>query len=389
MNRTTRLLVLAAILLISALLAVASTMLQRYEITVEHGPAPEAQQNPYLAATHFLRKQGLNLAQTEHVSAKHLPSSEQHTLIWLAKRAQMTPRDAERLLQWSANGGHLILIAERTWNEKAGKSGDLLLDLLGIEMHLSKDLETSEPDPQDELLNRYPHLTQLYLENEPAPAYIGFSSKYHLHDGQDRAHAWANSASATHLLQLFYGEGLITVLSDPSIWLNHNIDQYDNAWLLWYLSQDSAVTLVNHSQHESFARLLLKHFPLSLLIGALLIAATLWRCGMRHGPVLPEPNPARRQLQEHLYASAEFTLRQQGQQHLLKALQHDIKRRARRLHSGFDNLAVAQQWQVLSSLSRLSSKDISQAMRPPLPKPLSASDFTRQVAHLQTLRNAL
>ncbi|MDO9624698.1 MAG: DUF4350 domain-containing protein, partial [Pseudomonas sp.] len=34
---------------------------QPYAETVEHGPAPEAQANPYLAAEHFLRQQGLQV----------------------------------------------------------------------------------------------------------------------------------------------------------------------------------------------------------------------------------------------------------------------------------------------------------------------------------------
>jgi hypothetical protein len=50
---------------------------------------------------------------------------------------------------------------------------------------------------------------------------------------------------------------------------------------------------------------------------------------------------------------------------------------------------VAEQWQVLGRLSRLPSNAISQAMRPLGQQPLSAADFTRQVAHLQRLRNAL
>jgi hypothetical protein len=110
---------------------------------------------------------------------------------------------------------------------------------------------------------------------------------------------------------------------------------------------------------------------------------------MRHGPLQAPASRARRQLEEHLRGSADFLLRRSGQHSLLKGLQQDINRRARRRHPGFEKLAVAEQWQVLGRLTRLPAKDISQAMRPLPPQRLSASDFTRQVAHLQTLRNAL
>lgn len=366
--------------------------LEPYDDVVEHGPSPEVASSPYLAAEHFLRKQGIAARRAEGLEVLDGLPSEGQTLMLLADRGNMTPRQVERVLQWTANGGHLLFIAERLWDEEEGKSGDLLLDLLGIQQYMSDDLgdeEASEPEPESEASEAYPQLTKLYLENEQAPAYIAFDTDFHLYDAQNRAHAWANSDSATHLLQLYHGDGLITVLSDPWIWQNRSINEYDHAWLLWYLSQDSAVTLLYHADSDGLARLLLRHFPLALLVLALLIIATLWHVGVRHGPMLAPASRARRQLEEHLRASADFLLRRSGQHSLLKGLQQDINRRARRRHPGFEKLAVAEQWQVLARLTRLPTKDISQAMRPLPPQRLSASDFTRQVAHLQTLRNAL
>lgn len=369
--------------------------LEPYEDVIEHGPAPEVASSPYLAAEHFLRKQGIAARRAEGLEVLDDLPSEGQTLMLLANRGNMTPRQVERVLQWTANGGHLLFIAERLWDEEEGKSGDLLLDLLGIQQYMSDELDDEEAseapaeNEQDEEHEAYPQLTKLYLENEQAPAYIAFNTDFHLYDAQNRAHAWANSEATTHLLQLYHGDGLITVLSDPWIWQNRNINEYDHAWLLWYLSQDSAVTLLYHADSEGLARLLLRHFPLALLVLILLIIAALWHVGVRHGPLQAPASRARRQLEEHLRGSADFLLRRSGQHSLLKGLQQDINRRARRRYPGFEKLAVADQWQVLGRLTRLPAKDISQAMRPLPPQRLSASDFTRQVAHLQTLRNAL
>jgi hypothetical protein len=366
--------------------------LEPYEEVVEHGPAPEVASSPYLAAEHFLRRQGIEARRADGLEILDGLPSQGQTLMLLADRGNMTPRQVERLLQWTAGGGHLLFVAERLWDEDEGKSGDLLLDLLGIQQYMSEELDEEEAAADDEESGDgepYPQLTKLYLENEQAPAYIAFDTAFHLYDAQNRAHAWANSDAATHLLQLYHGDGLITVLSDPWIWQNRNIDQYDHAWLLWYLGQDSAVTLLYRAERDDLARLLLRHFPLALAVLALLLGAALWHLGMRHGPLLAPASRARRQLEEHLRASADFLLRRSGQHALLQGLQQDIKRRARRRHPGFDKLAVAEQWQVLGRLTRLPARDISQAMRPLPPQRLSASDFTRQVAHLQSLRNAL
>ncbi|WP_044871882.1 DUF4350 domain-containing protein [Pseudomonas sp. LFM046] len=385
--------------------------LQPYQETIEHGPAPEARGNPYLAAEHFLRQQGLQVTRADGLEVlDNLPSAG-HSLLLLGSRERMTPRQADRLLEWASKGGHLLFIAERLYEEKDGKSGDLLADRLGVQQFEAKDLEkeedtqpqepedsapadeqpadATEDEPEQEEEDPFPELTKLYLENEQAPAYVSFDTEFHLYDSQNRAHAWANSAQATHMLQLNHGNGLVTVLTDGWIWQNSDIDEYDNAWLLWYLTQDSAVTLLYRAERDGLATLLGRNFPEALVALALLVILVLWHIGQRQGPLLAPAGRARRQLEEHLRGSADFLLRRSGQASLLQGLQRDIQRRARHRHPGFERLPVAEQWQVLGRLTRLPPGAISQAMRP-LPKQrLTAADFTRQVAHLQTLRNSL
>lgn len=408
MNLRPRFLLGAGLALLLGMLAIYfAGQLRPYQDTVEHGPAPEAQGNPYLAAEHFLRKQGLPVTRADGLEALDNLPSPGHSLLLLGSRQRMTPRQADRLLEWASKGGHLLFIVERLYEEENGKSGDLLADRLGIQQYESKDLEehasseseVPEADPHDPATGApseteveedpFPELTKLYLENEQAPAYASFDPEFHLYDSQNRAHAWANSAKATHMLQLNHGDGLVTVVTDGWIWQNRDIDEYDNAWLLWYLTQDSAVTLLYRAERDSLATLLGRNFPEALVALALLIVLALWHVGQRQGPLQAPASRARRQLEEHLRGSADFLLRRSGQASLLKGLQRDIQRRARHRHPGFERLPVAEQWQVLGRLTRLPPGAISQAMRP-LPKQrLNAADFTRQVAHLQTLRNAL
>ena len=417
MNRRIQFFLGAGLLLVLGLLGIYLLgKLTPYQETLEHGPAPEARANPYLAAEHFLRKQGLQVQRADGLEVmKDLPSAGQ-TLLLLGDRNRMTPKQAERLLAGTAKGGHLLFVAERLWDEEEGKSGDLLLDSLGIQQYESEELDEDASEATDEEAsaesehdaeqqvesiqdeeaptaadedNAYPELTQLYLENEEAPAYFNFDTDFHLYDSENRAHAWANSDAATHLLQLYHGDGLISVVSDSWIWQNQSISDYDNAWLLWYMTQDSQVTLLYRADRDDLFSQLLEHFPQALVALALLLAFGLWHLGMRQGPLLLPASRNRRQLQEHLRGSADFLLRHNGQHSLLQGLQQDIQRRARHRHPGFERLAVAEQWQILSRLTRQPSSVISQAMRP-LPKQrLAAADFTRQVANLQTLRNAL
>ncbi|MDH4611403.1 DUF4350 domain-containing protein [Pseudomonas sp. BN102] len=414
MSLRPRFLIGAGLTLLLGLLAIyLAGRLQPYQETVEHGPAPEVLGNPYLAAEAFLRKRGLQVARADGLEVLDTLPNSGHTLLLLGNRARMTPRQADRLLEWANKGGHLLFVAERIYDEEDGKSGDLLADRLGVQQFEAKDLEKDEAVAPEEAEadheadgtgndaetdedrsaqadeDPFPELTKLYLENEQAPAYASFDPEFHLYDSENRAHAWANSAKATHMLQLSHGQGLITVLTDSWIWQTRDIDQYDNAWLLWYLTQDTAVTLLYRAERDSLATLLGQNFPEALVALAIFIALLLWHIGQRQGPLQAPANRARRQLEEHLRGSADFLLRRSGQASLLQALQRDIQRRARHRHPGFERLAVAEQWQVLGRLTRLPPSAISQAMRPLAKQRLNAAEFTRQVAHLQTLRNAL
>lgn len=357
-----------------------------YQAEVDHGPSPAAQANPYLAAEMFLRKRGIDVSHAESLAVLPEIDPRQHTLLMFNDRSKMTPRQVDQVLNWARAGGRLVFVAESIWDEKTGQSNDLLLDRVQLRQSFSKDLKDPPPDAAED---PFPNLTKLYLEDEDAPAYAGFDTTFHLDDPKNLAQAWANSAKATHMMQLAFGLGTITVVTDADLWKTPAIAQHDNAWLLWYLSADTAVTLLYNTEHDGLLTLLWRYFPQASVALLALIGLWLWHVGVRHGPVQATAPRDRRQLMEHLRASADFVLRHNGQQTLLQALQQDVLRRARHRHPGFDQLNVAEQWLVLSRLTRQPTRAISQALSPAPKRRMSSAEFCRQVAHLQALRNTL
>lgn len=357
-----------------------------YQELVDHGPSPEARANPYLAAEMFMRERGLKVDHANGLEVLATLKPAGNSLLLLGERSNMSPRQVDQVLDWARAGGRLIFVAEALWDDDTQQSGDLLLDRVQIHQQLSEDLE--EP-PEQEANDAFPKLTKVYLEDEQAPAYIGFDTAFHLDDPDSLAQSWANSGVATHMIQLDYGQGSVTVLTDADIWKTPAIGLYDNAWLLWYLNTDTAVTLLFNTDHPSLWQLLWRYFPQALVALALLIGLWLWQAGSRQGPLLAPAPKARRQLREHLRASADFILRHAGQGPLLQALQLDIRRRARRRHPGFEQLEPEAQWDVLALLSQQPVDAVRQALQPVSGQRLSGADFSHQVAHLQTLRNAL
>ncbi|RDS90230.1 DUF4350 domain-containing protein [Pseudomonas fluorescens] len=356
-----------------------------YEEVVDRGPSPEALANPYLAAEHFLRQQDLAVVHANGLERLASLPAKGNSLLLLGERGNMSPRQAGQLLDWARSGGHLLVVAEALWDEETGKSGDLLLDRLPIHQVLS-----DEPDaPAPARKNKAPDLTKLYVDNDTAPVYFSFDTDFNLIDPKHLAQFSANSARSSHLMQLDLGQGRVTVITDSELWKTPDIGKYDNAWLLWHLTQGTAVTLLFNGDVDDLFTLLLRYFPQALVALIALIALALWQAGMRQGPIQAPAPKARRQLQEHLKASADFLLRRSGQGTLLQALQRDILRAARRRHPGFEHLDNTEQGRVLAHLTRQPSHVISQALGPLPTKRLSSADFSRQVACLQTLRNAL
>ncbi|MBC3256383.1 DUF4350 domain-containing protein [Pseudomonas paralactis] len=356
-----------------------------YDEVVDRGPSPDALANPYLAAEHFLHQQGLVVEHANGLEQLANLPAKGHSLLLLGERSNMTPRQVEQLLAWAKSGGHLLLVAEALWDEETGKSGDLLLDRLDIHQALSETFDEPAPARKKPAAD----LTKFYVDNETDPAYFSFDTDFNLIDPKHLAQFSANSADSSHLMQLNLGQGRVTVITDSDLWKTPNIGKHDNAWLLWYLTQETDVTLLSNSDTDDLLTLLIRYFPQALVALAALIALALWQAAMRQGPIQAPVPKARRQLQEHLKASADFLLRRSGQGTLLQALQHDLLRAARRRHPGFEHLAAAEQRRVLEHLTRHPPHIISQALEPLTQKRLSSADFSRQVACLQTLRNAL
>ncbi|MFC3606315.1 DUF4350 domain-containing protein [Stutzerimonas tarimensis] len=384
MNRARWPLLFAALLALTIAFYVAG-QLERQQVTLDHGPSPEAQADPYLAAQLFLKGLGSSVVRSEDLRLAALPGSG-HTLMLLADRGGWSAGQTRRVLEWAQAGGHLLFVAERLWDEARGQSGDLLLDALGLQQHETGDEHPALQSPM--VPAPHPELTRLFVENESAPAYLAFDTRYHLYDPEQKAHARANSSHATHMLQLRHGEGLVTVLTDAWLWQNSRIGQLDHAWLLWYLSQDRDVTLVFRESQLSLVKLVTEHFTEAATSLALLLALWLWRASRRRGPLLPATPSSRRQLLTHLRASADFRMRRLGRHRLIEDLQADILQQVQRHHPGISSLEPVERSELLARLSLQPVAQVDQAMQTPDAR-LSLADFTEQVGLLQSLRNAL
>lgn len=322
------------------------------QLASELAASTASSQDPQALAAAYLRRLGSPVQRSSPEHLDELPPTGE-VRFWLAGNPRLTEQDAQRLLDWVESGGRLVAVAD--------DSTLALSATLGVRPMPTREL-SGTPQPIM-ALPLWPNLTQLYLADDDAPAYLGFDDSRHLFDVGDQAVAWASSASATHLLLLPWGEGSVTLLSDTELWSNGRLPQYDNAWLLWYLTQGAAVVIVAPTPPVPLWLDVLQRFGVATLLLAL--ALTLWRWrtggGSRAAHRWPE---------------------------LVAALQRDIQRDLHRRRPEFADQGVAERWHYLARLSGLSIRAVGEALRPG-PARLTDKDFTRRIAHLRQLRLAL
>ena len=333
----------------------------------------------------FLREQDLKVSRVFQLDQLPAARRGQHSLFLLNIQPSLINKHTAELLNWVRAGGHLIVSAGHATEGQAQP----FLQQLGIDLQLrtdpaSRSAKLSAPNAVSPI--PLAALTRLYLENEQSPAYFMFNTDYHLEDSDNRSHAWANSAHATHILQLTYGDGMVTLLSDLTLWHPHYIAQYDHAWLLWYLSQDTEVMLLDHAQalgsssfwESSTAVLYGVIFALSL--GALGWTVRYVARTRRSG------TGAHRLAKAQLQALTQLSYN--SQRSVLLSLQKDIQQHAQRHDPDFFQRVVVDQWQLLRQLSGLPISSIAQCMRPP-PQALSSKSLIKQVTALRQLRKTL
>lgn len=312
--------------------------------------------DPLALATAYLQHFGSQVQRERPTPFDALPAKG--VLLWPAGNPPLSDTQAQQLLDWVAAGGRLVAVAD--------DSTLALSATLGVRPMPTRDLGGAAQPIM--ALPLWPSLTQLYLAEDDAPAYLGFDDSRHLYDVGDQAVAWASSANATHLLLLPWGEGNVTLLSDTELWNNAHLAQYDNAWLLWYLTQGAAVSIMAPAPPMPLWQQTLQRFGLTT--GLALLALFVW-CWHRQGGLLAK----RRARKEHW-------------PELVALLQRDILRELQRQRPEFAHQGVAERWQYLARLSGLTTRLVGEAMRP-YPARASRKAFTQRIVQLRQLRLAL
>lgn len=292
------------------LVLIAAFVALNYEPVTEEVPVPasaEARRDRFLLAERLLRRLGVETRRIGTLdSAEPLPTDA--LLLVPSGRGAISRTGSERLLAFVAGGGHLLVESEYPGN------ADPLLDAFGISRHEYRwqgdDRWVGEGFDRADKRAEYPAGWSGMVVVRPAadgPALRVLMTG----DSDLRAQAprWrAADRSGTRALQIAYGAGRVTAVNDLRFATNDELARADHAEFLWQLVRTGPArqVLIYRGHTENLWQWLTRKAWAALIALAALIVLWLWQAMPRFGPRLPDPEPVRRRLLDHLAASGRF-----------------------------------------------------------------------------------
>lgn len=384
-----------------------------------------AMDDPFLAATWLLSQNGYRV---EAVKAmEHLRTLRDGTLLLGGAEGVMTREQSAMLLAWVARGNTLIFQPREATRAELALEKHVAMDEAGPEPVAPEDgAEVANPD--DDGIENDPLSVQIGVRwtrgtdkngckkpgdpafTEPndagcppgtvqatslravtvpgqAPLVTDVYNQRAVLLGRSAAPAWADGSSTT-ILGFRHGKGQI-VVAPQALFRNVMLQDHDNAALLVGLARLNGahkhVTIVKSRAIVEWTELLWLNYSKLLIALAALLVLLFWAAVRRFGPVLPDPEPQRRSLMEHIAASGAWLWKAEGgRQVLLQAARAELEQTLQRRAPALLRLGQNSQHEELGRLCGLPPHEVAYAMHDGAAS--QSADFTRQIRTLQTLR---
>jgi len=316
--------------------------------TLRSEMSTEARRNPLLAAERLLTRLGLQVESQGGRKYLNEPPPQVGLLLVKDLGAPLPAGRVNALLEWVEAGGRLVVSPGLLQDEEVSH---LIMDMFGVTYVRDTGDETEEADSislpgQEERPLKVDFDADAWFEVESADEY------------------WqAPAGDAPHLLIFDWGEGQVVFLSDSDFFTNQRIGEEDHAVFLAELAADQGrAWLLYSTQMPSLPALLWRWAPYLMSSLALLGLFLLWHFGRSAGPRLCTEEGQRRNLLEHLRASAEFAWRLDPKQGSLEAARRQVEKRWLASHPQLQRLEQGARCQWLAERTGMNAGSIEQAL---------------------------
>jgi hypothetical protein len=255
----------------------------------------------------------------------------------------------DNLLTWVAQGGHLVVSPSEQLEE--GRT-DPLLQRFGVSLVY---LDTDEDDFDRGDLTFPGHADGLEIDFDQQRWFeidVDF-------DGIEPVYV------DPQYLVFPWEKGQVTMISDSDIFTNRQISKFDHARLMAHFAQENGrAWLLYSAQMPSLIALVWRWAPYLVLTIIPLVSLLVWRMTQSSGPKLTEEVSGRRDLLEHLQASAEFAWRYDQETGLMEGARHQVEKRWLSAHPRLLQLDKQARCDWLAQRTGLAPSAIAQTLYP-------------------------
>lgn len=359
------------------------------------GPHKEALRNPFLALERLAGE--LGRPATRIASPQRLDNLPEGAILLLDRnrRQNVSPARADKLLDWVARGGHLVVAAEAVGD-------DPLLTRLGVRhfeppasMQCKPD-NAPAPPPAPKAKSGLmqappapPPPVEVHLPGRNVSYRLQGAGDGHFLSVSEPLPEWRAGPSDERNVLLHYGwgQGRVTVLSSFSSFNNRHLGELDHAELIWALVQQhrpqGALFVASRMEVPTLWQWLAESAWMVLVSAAALLLVWLWRIVPRFGQVLEVPPAERRDLSQHLMAIGRCVWREGGIAHWLTVVRQTLTQRLALRHPYLSRQDASQQRIALAKIADCRTRDIQSALSPD--QATQPAGFTAAMQVLQRL----
>jgi len=435
--------ILFTALFVTALLTLFLSVFEQAEDEVEVGLKGEAAFNPLFLAQRFLENSGIESeSMVSMLELKKMPLHKD--ILFLAtRRYDIGPALRDKIMNWVASGGHLIIVA---WPQTDTDSElqDPILEQLDISVYQdvknNKDLEREsiftkkEPNCSNEIeLNKLQEGNSIddnakaddtqnnQSESEPdsksdssaaksdsacndiipisvtilkerEKSTVAFNPTIWLESSNEQKVNWlVNGEAGAHLIEYAIEKGFITVLSDYQFLTNTHFNKYDHAAFFWYLvhysNNSGKVWMVYRGDMPPLYVWLAKHAWAPFLVLFFIIFIWIWSVLPRFGALYPILSAHRRNLIEHIRASGQFLWKNKFSDGLIHETRNALQEQISLRHPNWNRLTDRELAMRLARQSGLSIEDIEFAFS--IKQTTKEHEFFQIIQTLERLRKSI
>ncbi|WP_018607056.1 DUF4350 domain-containing protein [Uliginosibacterium gangwonense] len=411
MSKTRWILLTIALILVSLVGSFLAMHLRWEQTTRRTGMTGEALHNPYHAGMELMDRLGYPAKRLDNTASLARLSSQ--TTLLLADPGKFSDKTQLAILtNWVRNGGHLVLPLSTEQRDNP------LFDAFGIQplgAMQDKESKTFKLHVEGETLQIRLDEAEVF-ESDKAPMweadldgwFVSDVAKHPKPSEDEDEDSEGNNASLKHkehfvtvqpkdvddpeptdtvsiYARLKYGKGFVTV-GDTSMLTNPQIAKFDHGRLLVHLlslpDDNRPVFMILAPEFPSLPAWLAQHAPEALAAFLLLALSSIWHFAPRFGPLLPEPQPVRPGLREHLSASGSFLLKARAYEALIAPLREEVTRQLSFLQSRHPEIRTPHD--LGAALSGMNANEIARAL---MPDPENHQEFLRRCHTLAVLRD--